>query len=116
MPQQLKIDKERQRELELLIAKHEQEHGKKIQRNQELPFKALMQMRSQLPHFYFDWRKDRTKLLRKKEPAARQSVQDYLTKLRKDLRAESIKQKKQYAAYRHGNEEERSQRSKSALS
>ena len=46
VPQQLKIDREREKELELLITKHESEHGKKIQRNQELPFKALMQMRS----------------------------------------------------------------------
>ena len=64
--------------------------------NEELPFKALMQIRSQLPHFYFDWRKDRTKLLRKKEPAIKEPFhKKYLRQLKKEMDKEAKRKKRE---------------------
>ena len=87
----MKIDEERRRAIEDLIT----EYGIRVNKNEELPFKALMQIRSQLPHFYYDWKKDRTKLLRKKEPAVKEPFhKGYLRKLKKEMDREARRKKR----------------------
>ena len=57
----MKIDEARRKALEDLIT----EYGVRVNRNAELPFKVLMQLKSQQPSYFFEWKKNRTKLLRK---------------------------------------------------
>ena len=101
MPQQMQADDERRKAIQDLITLH----GIKKRPNTELPFKDLMQIKSQQPNFYIDWKKNRTKLLRAKEPAVPEPFLKVYRKKQKVEEAAEAKRKAREEARRLAEEE-----------